>query len=185
MNCLRCITVFVELLLFSSFVYVLANWFVKQQDGLERIELKLIKIVGLLAMLAHICASVWYPFPNPIIFTIGIVLLILSGCLFITTYNTFKKNPPAVAFSTIITTELKTQGPYKFIRHPFYTSYSLAWLGGAFATGCWWLIFFFFVLGIIYYKAAKEEEQQWLQGNSASLYASFIKTTGMFFPKLF
>ena len=174
----RVVIISVEAILFSSFIWALVWWF-KDSRNVKRWELHFIKISGMLFILFHLISACLYPLPSIAVSTIGIVLLLISGLLFISSLLSFKR-PPGIAFGEKLIVELNTSGPYKFIRHPFYTSYSLAWIGGTIATGCWWLIMSFIVMIFVYYKAAKEEELTWLKSKDAQKYEEYARHTGMF-----
>lgn len=178
----RATLVLIEIILFSSFIWALTGWF-KTGKTIERRELKAIKGFGSFFILVHLLIALFYLLP-PISLTVtGIFILIASGVLFKLSIDSFS-NPPGVAFGNEIVTELNMQGPYRYIRHPFYTSYSMAWIGGTIATGCWWLILTFLVMFYLYFKAAKEEEKQWLAGVDEKKYQNYMTKTGMFFFKL-
>lgn len=183
MQNLRFVTLVIELLLFSSFIYVLVAWFRKEYEQ-QRPELQWIKIAGLLFILLHLGAAAFWPMPSLLCFIVGNLLLLVSASVFLSAFLQFKNDPPAVAFSGQLVTGLRTTGPYRWIRHPFYTSYMLGWLGGTLATGCWWLIISLVIMGFIYVKAAKEEETQWLNSPQSSQYLQYKNNTGMFLPKI-
>jgi len=173
----------IELAVFSGFTWALIKWF-RETNVIQRWELWFIKIAALIFLIAHLSVAVFYPLPETVLLFTGISLLLIGGILFWWTVSVFKDKPPTVAFSGTIGTELKTKGPYGIVRNPFYTSYSMAWIGGTIATGCWWLIISFFCMFFIYWRAAKFEEQQWLNSKDASNYFTYMQTTGMFLPKL-
>lgn len=174
----------VELSLFIMFGYVLANWF-KNVFQVTRWELYLIKYAAPVFSIAHLAGAYYSPLENHWLYAVGLLLLILSGIIFISAFSVFKNNPPAVAFSNEILTPLKTKGIYRYIRHPFYTSYWLTWIGGTIATANWWLSISAIVLGYVYYKASKEEEQQWLNSSAKEQYRKYMLRTGMFLPSLY
>ncbi len=179
---MRWLTVTIEVLLFSGFIWALAGRFVKAYE-VKRWELQFIKVSGIAFVISHLTAALLHPVPDLALAIIGTILLLASFGLFFWTLKSFKQ-PPAVAFADAIIAPLNTSGPYRFIRHPFYTSYLMAWLGGTFATGCWWLILTFLSMCVIYWKAASEEERQWLSGKNEQAYRSYMQKTGKFFIKL-
>ncbi len=179
---LRGLLLITEVILFGSFIWVLLRWF-KKAEQVKRWELYLIKYGGLVFVAAHIAAAFFSPIPNKVLYALGMLLLLLSAALFFSAINAFKTQPPAVAFAGEILSPLKTKGPYRFVRHPFYTSYWLVWLGGTLATGNWWLLISVVVMGYVYYKAAKEEEGQWLLSEMKGAYEGYMNMAGMFFPK--
>jgi protein-S-isoprenylcysteine O-methyltransferase Ste14 len=182
MKSLRLLILFIELLLFSGFTWVIVAWF-KKGSGIHRWEIKFVKIAGLFFTIAQLAAAAFYPSAGSALSLTGISVLLLSAGLFLWSIFTFKQRPPAIAFADNIVSPLKTTGAYKIVRNPFYTSYSLAWIGGAIATGCWWLITSFACMFPIYLKAARSEQQQWLSTNDAATYRAYMQTTGMFLPK--
>lgn len=181
---MRIVLLIIELLLFSGFVYVVIAWF-RNTTSSKVWELQFIKYGGLLFMLSHLFACFIYDKEFSLFFLIGIGLLFCSGFLFIWSMLSFGKEAPAIAFSDEIVRPLNTSGAYQFIRHPFYTSYSLAWLGGTIATQTWLLLLSFVCMGFIYLKAARQEEEQWLTGSNSTEYAHYIFRTGMFLPSFY
>ena len=77
-----------------------------------------------------------------------------------------------------------TGGPYAYLRHPFYTSYLLALLGGC--------LMFPGVLSLAgaaagaagMYGASRFEEGKFAKSPLAAEYAAYMQRTGRFFPKL-
>ncbi|MEN0000860.1 MAG: isoprenylcysteine carboxylmethyltransferase family protein [Pseudomonadota bacterium] len=73
-------------------------------------------------------------------------------------------------------------GPYAYVRHPFYSSYVLFWLG--LALGSWSIIggAFFILLFIIYWRAAADEEQKFLTTDMADAYRAFADKRARLVP---
>ncbi|MDZ4846928.1 MAG: isoprenylcysteine carboxylmethyltransferase family protein [Chitinophagales bacterium] len=147
-------------------------------------ELQFIKAGGFIFMVAHLGVATLYPSTPDNLFAIGFSLLLFSIALFWWSVSTFEEQPPAVAFSAKVVTSLNTRGPYRFIRHPLYSSYMLAWLGGTLATGCWWLLISFFAMGYVYVVAAREEKKQWLTGDNEAAYKKYKASTRGFIPDI-
>jgi protein-S-isoprenylcysteine O-methyltransferase Ste14 len=82
-------------------------------------------------------------------------------------------------YASLDSKELVTSGPYRWIRHPFYTSYLLAWMAGGFV----WppLAVSVVAMGYIYWRAAEEEEARFLRGPWSVAYAAYQRRTGRFF----
>ncbi|MFN8236638.1 MAG: isoprenylcysteine carboxylmethyltransferase family protein [Chitinophagales bacterium] len=160
------------------------RWFVNKSE-VKRWELSITKIMAMFFGISHLLAVLFWPQPNIIFIIIGLLLFLFGELLFLSTVYLFKDSPPAIAFSNTIITDLKTEGPYKFVRHPIYTSYLLAWIGGTIGSGCWPLILSAIVMYFIYRRAANEEEAQWLNSKDHTAYITYQRNTGMFFPKLF
>lgn len=91
--------------------------------------------------------------------------------------------PPSVAHSNEIPNMIYNNGPYRYVRHPFYLSYSLFWAGLAIAVGRWqWLAFI--ILVTWYYVTAQEEEEHFKRSSVAEAYSDYRTRTGMILPKL-
>lgn len=182
-NITHILIVLVELLLFSGFIWVIKNWF-KKGNEIKRWELPVIKSAGLVFIIAHLLASIFYSSQSQILSIIGLILLLISTFIFSLSIVSFNNEKPAIAFSHTILTPLNTSGIYKFIRHPFYSSYSIAWIAGTIATQCWYLFLSFIFMFIIYWRAAKLEEKQWLSSANAEEYKNYMRHTGMFLPRI-
>lgn len=178
----RAILFYLEFILFFSFIWALVWWF-RKTLSVNRWELHFIKISGIVFVALHLFAAAIWQLPFAPIYWFGITLIILSLFLFYWALFSFSQ-PPAVAFANEINQALNIKGPYQLIRHPFYTSYLLAWLGGSFASGCYYLVASFFLMLFIYYRAASEEESQWLESKDAEVYKVYMNKTGMFLPWL-
>jgi protein-S-isoprenylcysteine O-methyltransferase Ste14 len=75
-------------------------------------------------------------------------------------------------------------GPYAWIRHPFYTSYNLAWVAGFMATRWWPLAPSTLVMACIYDYFACQEESAYLRGDLAAAYRRYRLRTGKYLPRL-
>jgi protein-S-isoprenylcysteine O-methyltransferase Ste14 len=78
---------------------------------------------------------------------------------------------------------LVTVGPYRWIRHPLYTSAALLVLGSSLVAANW----FFFVTGcvvmlLLVIRTRKEEEN--LVARFGDDYQSYMRRTGRFVPRL-
>lgn len=78
---------------------------------------------------------------------------------------------------------LVTMGPYNYVRHPFYTSYLLFWIGWAMATWSLWSILPLIIITILYVKAAKFEERLFATTPLAEDYAAYRERAGLFWPR--
>lgn len=112
-----------------------------------------------------------------IFFSIGATLL------FWWAVKTTRKRPPSVAHANEIPDMIHDKGPYRYVRHPFYLSYSLFWAGLAIAVGSWQWLAFIILVGW-YYATAREEEERFKRSSVAQAYSDYRTRTGMIFPKL-
>jgi protein-S-isoprenylcysteine O-methyltransferase Ste14 len=90
----------------------------------------------------------------------------------------------AACFQGRVPLSIVRTGPYRAMRHPFYTAYTLVWLGGFAATGWWPLGAIALVMATLYASAARKEEAGFLSGPLESDYRAYIQTTGRFLPRI-
>jgi protein-S-isoprenylcysteine O-methyltransferase Ste14 len=83
-----------------------------------------------------------------------------------------------------VSPEVVTAGPYRLVRHPFYTAYNMVWAAGFAATAWWPLALAAVVMVIRYDQAAREEEQGFATGALAEEYAAYRRRTGKYLPRI-
>jgi protein-S-isoprenylcysteine O-methyltransferase Ste14 len=88
----------------------------------------------------------------------------------------------SAAFSPDVPVHLVDSGPYRFIRHPFYCSYVVAWSAGTIATARWWLLPTVAIMAIIYWKAANSEEEKFSRSPLAAEYQKYRERTAWLVP---
>lgn len=77
---------------------------------------------------------------------------------------------------------LITDGPFRWVRHPFCTGYILSATAPAVATAHLWLIALAFPMVAITVWAAVRDERTWLASPRGAEYRDYRRRTGMFFP---
>jgi protein-S-isoprenylcysteine O-methyltransferase Ste14 len=87
------------------------------------------------------------------------------------------------AFDTEGPQGLLTTGPYARIRHPFYASYLLVWIGWAVATWTLFALIPLLFMVVVYAVAARFEERLFANTPLATDYAAYRKRAGLFWPK--
>ncbi len=77
-----------------------------------------------------------------------------------------------------------TSGPFRHIRHPFYTSYTMIWLTSTllFNSLLLWITLVYLVS--FYLSSAMSEESAILSSKSADIYRSYCKKTNRFIPRI-
>lgn len=124
--------------------------------------------------------------PHPL--TAQIVGGLMQGgalAIFLTAISASKKARLRAAFAEENPASLVTDGPYKYVRHPFYTSYVLFWVGWAISLWTLWAVVPVAFLVGLYISAAKGEEQKFAATDFAAEYAAYKAKTGFFWPKMF
>ncbi|MDQ2840115.1 MAG: hypothetical protein M3Y72_03570, partial [Acidobacteriota bacterium] len=116
---------------------------------------------------------------------VGALLYCVALAIFWWTIAAHRLKPLAACFSQNEQLHLVQHGPYRFVRHPFYCSYLLAWLAGALATLNIGLGLTFIVMFLIYLIAARNEEIKFASSPLAEAYAQYRSATGRFLPSPF
>jgi protein-S-isoprenylcysteine O-methyltransferase Ste14 len=114
----------------------------------------------------------------------GFCLHLLAMVLFGWAVLATRQNRPAMAFAEDPPARVFRSGPYSYIRHPFYTSYLLFWLGCAAATSSLAMLIIVLSLATIYTIAALGEQSSFSRSALRDEYESYQRNTGFFWPKL-
>jgi len=137
------------------------------------------QLCGTLFALLHLYAILFY---NIFAGAIAAGLYVSSLALFWWAIRANHSHPLSAAFLADLPQHLMDRGPYRFVRHPFYTSYLIAWCAGVVATGRLWLVPTLLVMMGIYWKASQAEERKFAHSELAAAYASYRAKTGRFLP---
>ena len=114
----------------------------------------------------------------------GLCLHLLAILLFGWAVLTTRQNRPALAFAGDQPARIFRSGPYAYVRHPFYTSYLIFWLGCAVATSSLIMLIIFLSLAAIYTVAALGEQRDFSRSALHDEYEAYQRDTGLFWPKL-
>ncbi len=116
---------------------------------------------------------------------IGAILILASLGLFALAIRETRMRGLLVAFAEGLPEALVTTGPYRYVRHPFYSSYMLAWIGMTMATASLLAVPVLVAMCVLYWRAARDEEEKFASTPHATRYRDYFDRTGRFFPKLF
>ena len=115
---------------------------------------------------------------------IALALASLASATFARTVAVTREQPLTPINTLDEPRHLNTRGPYRFVRHPFYSSYLLNFTAGAVgseaATSCLVLL----VVSYNYIRAAKEEEAKFAESTLAIAYNEYRTETHMLVPWL-
>ncbi len=141
------------------------------------------KITSLLS-LALFAAFLWRA-AQGVSFTwfLAIALFSASLAVFAAAIAASRRTPPTLAFDTDRPAFLLQNGPYRFVRHPFYLAYVLFWLGTAAATNGWLSWLAPAVMTALYIEAAVREERKFADSSLAQAYRAYRIRAGMFWPR--
>nr|BAL53966.1 hypothetical protein HGMM_F11G08C03 [uncultured Planctomycetota bacterium] len=138
---------------------------------------------GWLCTLTQLAILAWH-LPITLAATVGaLVLYGLANLLFWSALRTHGRDKPAFVFTEARPNSFRCTGPYRYIRHPLYTAYLLAWLAPPVATGQWWLFALTAWMALLYTLAAWQEERAFARSPFAADYQRYRSYTGMFWPR--
>lgn len=89
-----------------------------------------------------------------------------------------------LAFSGIVPPEVVQHGPYRYVRHPLYTAYSIFWLTCAFLTASFVVGALALSIVVFYALAARSEERDILRSSLGPAYCDYRRRTGLLLPRL-
>jgi protein-S-isoprenylcysteine O-methyltransferase Ste14 len=114
----------------------------------------------------------------------GIAMYVTATLLFLSSLEAARRVPlPRTFVDDPMPKALITRGPFAVIRHPFYVSYSLAWLAAPVAThGPMAALLGLVAIGI--YAAAARREERALENRFGEAYRTYKHGTGMVVPSL-
>jgi protein-S-isoprenylcysteine O-methyltransferase Ste14 len=79
---------------------------------------------------------------------------------------------------------LLQDGPYRVVRHPFYSAYTLCWLAGWVASGSWLGLASAALMTATYVSGARMEEAKFRASPLAGDHADYCRRTGFMVPRL-
>jgi protein-S-isoprenylcysteine O-methyltransferase Ste14 len=132
--------------------------------------------------IAHLFAILFSSNLTPERSVAGSALYLCSAGLFWWAIRTSLGKPLSAAFSPDVPLHLVCNGPYRFVRHPLYTSYLLTWVAGWVVTAQWWLLPTVLAMLGIYFVASSAEEEKFLSSPLGRDYQRYRLRTGRFLP---
>lgn len=146
----------------------------------DDIRFTAIKVVTV-ATLAY---AVWTLYQSPPAFPAAALAACIAACaLFLWAAKHVSKSL-TLAYSSDEPRLLYSSGPYRFIRHPFYTSYLLGYGGVIAACGTGVSMLLGCIAVVLYTRAARFEEAKFSHSALKSSYDGYKASTGMFFPRI-
>jgi protein-S-isoprenylcysteine O-methyltransferase Ste14 len=117
-------------------------------------------------------------------YSLGIFMSTSGVIIFWWAQRSILKKGLALIYSKTAPVAIATQGPYNYVRHPFYTSYILIYASALISTSTWIQGALFLALISLYVFAARTEERMLLSGIHAATYQEYYNQRGRFFPRL-
>ncbi|MCI0744601.1 MAG: isoprenylcysteine carboxylmethyltransferase family protein [Verrucomicrobia subdivision 3 bacterium] len=158
----------------------------RRQEGLFiLVTLRLAGVAGMTGLIAYVinpASMAWAAVPLPVwLRWMGVGLCLIAGLLLVWMFRSLGRN----LTDTVVTRKehtLVTVGPYRWVRHPLYSSAALAIAGNSLVAANW----FFFVAGCVAFlllviRTRKEEEN--LIARFGDEYRKYMQRTGRFVPR--
>jgi len=110
---------------------------------------------------------------EPILAAAGIAGHALATLLFWSAIRACHGMRLTAIFETDVPVHLVRGGPYRWMRHPFYTSYTLFWFSGWIASGSTVSLLAALTMLAFYVQGAREEERKFAASALAQEYAAY------------
>ena len=183
-SALQLIAIALSIACFLSFFWAIQKLFRKDGATLP-IQMKLLSALGSFFFIAQVISLSLLPaVPSFLLQIIGISLFVIGLVLFWWAVPYARRAALKIAFLPNSPTELICDGPYRFVRHPFYASYLLFWVAGVFASQRWVLVVSVIVMGYFYISAMRREESEFLAGGVGGRYSDYMQSVGALVPRL-
>ena len=159
----------------------------RRQEGMFiLIGLRLVGLAGMAGLIAYLidpACMAWAAVPLPVwLRWTGVGLALIAGSLLVWMFRTLGRN----LTDTVVTRKqhtLVTNGPYRWVRHPLYSSAALAIIGNSLIAANW----FIFVAGclvLLMLVIRTRKEEQNLIAKFGDDYRNYMQRTGRFVPRL-
>jgi protein-S-isoprenylcysteine O-methyltransferase Ste14 len=176
-----------DVLAIIVFLYILFQhvWAVRGHFTSERMALpaKLISLMVVVTSLYFLYLT-WTESQPAIAQTLGAAIGLASLQIFRAAIAASKQARLRFAFDEQKPHGLVVSGPYRHVRHPFYTSYLMFWTGWAIATWTSTAAVPVAIILVLYVLAARMEERNFAHSPLATEYADYRRRTGFFWPRL-
>ncbi len=176
------ISVALASLCFLSFLWGATRFFTRP-TGRDS-DANILTVLSTLAVAVHLVTLGFFFSFAVATWAVGCLLYVASLGLYWWCVRANSGRPISYAYSGDAPGHLVVVGPYRFVRHPFYSTYMLTWLAGTIASGQPWLLLSVAVMAWAYNRAANFEEAKFAQSDLAERYADYRRTTGKFLPRL-
>jgi protein-S-isoprenylcysteine O-methyltransferase Ste14 len=162
-------------------VFGLAGGLLFKPFGRYPAELWLVLVIGVVSLLAEIAGVALWEAAGTRAF-IGIAMFLVALALILWAGWQLRGQGITRIYCQDSPAKLITSGPYRLMRHPCYTAYSIGYEAGAVASGCPWLWLVLAGMVVLYIHAALFEEKKFESSQLAAEYAAYRARTGMFLP---
>lgn len=175
--------VFSALAAVGFFCFGLTSYFERRSD--RPLWVRGIHDSGTLLSLLHLAAVFLLDVRSPAFAMAGMVMYTLAVVLFLAAIEAAHRTRLQRSFvDEPLPDRLITDGPYRWVRHPFYVGYITGALAPAVAIDHPIVVIISGLMIAITITAAFREERVWLTSPRADAYREYSRRTGMFFPSI-
>lgn len=138
---------------------------------------------GLVLSLAHLAGVVFFELRSDVHAAIGIGLYTVAIAIFLAAIEAAKRTRLQRSYVDYpLPDRLITEGPYRWVRHPFAVGYIMGAVAAPVAVDNVGLFLIAVVMMGTTVTAAFREERLWLASPRGDAYREYRRRTGMFFP---
>ncbi len=138
---------------------------------------------GMLLSLLHLAAVFLLSVRSANFAMVGMLMYTVSVALFLSAIEAANRTRLQRSFvDHPLPDRLITDGPYRWVRHPFYVGYIIGALAPAVAIDNPFVVVISGLMIAITVVAAFREERVWLSSAKGEAYREYSRRTGMFFP---
>lgn len=171
---------------FSSFGFGIRFYFSKPQG--KTLPMYLVSEVGIAICLVHLGLvayhGVWHGHLSVRALALGLSLYLGSLAVYWWSIYTVRHQRLSFAYSEDMPQLLIEAGPYRYVRHPFYSAYTLCFLAAPLTLGSWWLLTTAAFMFMVYRQSAVMEERKFSDSDFGEQYRAYAARTGRFVPRL-
>ena len=114
----------------------------------------------------------------------AVMLMVSSVALYEWARHTIWGRKFGIAWGDRVPEAVCVDGPYRWVRHPLYLSYLVAYLAVVVALPHWLTMAIFLGNCALFAHAAHDDERRLAESALAAEYAAYRERTGMFLPRL-
>lgn len=146
-------------------------------------RMRALQVAGSVSAVVHVVALARAPHPVTVRAGIALVLYVAALVMFRAAVRATRQRPLTLAFTDDRPAFVLASGVYRYVRHPFYTAYSLTWLAGAVAAPGIATAATTTAMIATYAWAASLEERKFLCSEHAAAYRDYRRRAGAFWPR--
>ncbi len=154
----------------------------KKHSEMQYKYYRVLQFFSILQWLVMIKAVFFVHFDSDFKIWIALIIQLICAVIFWTHSKIVKENGFTIVFSMDKPQRFVQKGLYKYIRHPFYSTYMLSYFSLSFIYLDLIGIISSFTILFLYYKGSLMEEEKFLNSDFSIEYSKYIKRSGRFFP---